>query len=120
MGTLQRIGRIVGPGMAREMAFTAAFLPAARALGCGLVNKVVADKESLLVEARRMAKEIGSHSPLVVQGTKVALDYAASHSHEDSLLQVALWNTSFLRSDDLPEAIMAQMQKRKPKFRNRL
>lgn len=120
LGTLQRIERIVGPGMAREMAFTADFIGADRALGCGLVNSVQADAAAVVAAGRKLAAEIAANSPLVVQGCKKVLDYAAEHSHEDGLMQIALWNTAFLRSDDLTEAVMAHMQKRTPKFRNRL
>jgi len=40
LGTLQRIGRIVGKGYARELAFTGAAIDADRASHMGLVNKV--------------------------------------------------------------------------------
>jgi enoyl-CoA hydratase/carnithine racemase len=41
LGTLQRIGRIVGSGHAREMAFTGGDIDATRAAQIGLVNKVM-------------------------------------------------------------------------------
>jgi len=67
-----------------------------------------------------LAKEIASNSLLAVQGTKIALNYAADHSTEDSLNQIALWNSAFLQSDDLYEAITSFVNKSKPVFRNKL
>jgi enoyl-CoA hydratase/carnithine racemase len=67
-----------------------------------------------------MASTIASHSPLVVQGTKKVLNYSDEHSLEDGLEYVALWNTSFLRSEDLTEAVTSFISKQPPKFRNKL
>jgi enoyl-CoA hydratase/carnithine racemase len=120
LGTLQRLNKIVGNGIAREMAFTASDLSAERALQVGFVNAVYENKEALLEAGRALAARIASLSPLVVQGTKVALNYAEEHSVEDSLFQVALWNAAFIKSDDAVEAMMAFMEKRPAKFRNRL
>jgi len=120
LGTLQRISRIVGTGIARELAFTSNPINAQRALSCGLVNNVFPDKEKLLEGARQMAQTIASNSPLVVQGTKQVLNYSEDHSIADSLEYVALWNTGFLQSDDLTEAATSFFTKSTPKFRNRL
>ena len=48
------------------------------------------------------------------------MNYADEHSAADGKLHVALWNAAFLQSDDLTEAFMAFMEKRPPKYRNRL
>ncbi len=117
LGTLQRIARIVGKGMAREMAFTGKRIGAERALRCGLVNEVYPDKESLLAGARALAGEIAANSPLAVQGTKVVLNYSEQHTIDEGLDFVAQWNASFLHSRDLAEAITAFMEKRAPVFK---
>jgi len=120
LGTLQRLSKLIGTGFARELAFTSDEMSADRALQCGLVNSVYENRDQMLEAGRSMANRIASLSPLVVQGTKITLNYAEEHSIEDGLFQVALWNTAFLRSDDVGEAVMSFMQKRPPKFRNRL
>ncbi|MCH8203927.1 MAG: crotonase/enoyl-CoA hydratase family protein [Candidatus Hydrogenedentes bacterium] len=119
VGTLQRITGIVGKGMAREMAYTGKRLTADRALRCGFVNEVYEDKEQLLEGAREMAAEIAANSPLAVQGTKAVLRYSEEHTTQEGLEYVAQWNTSFLQSEDLKEAINAFMEKRKPEFHGR-
>ncbi len=77
-------------------------------------------QQELLQAARALANKIASNSPLVVQGTKVALNYADEHNTEDALEHIALWNTSFLQSEDLMEAVSSFLEKRAPVFRNKL
>lgn len=116
LGTLQRIGAIVGKGMAREMAFTGARMPAERALRCGLVNEVYPDRDRLLEAAHAMAEEIAANSPLAVEGTKRVLRYSEAHSIEEGLEHVAQWNASYLHSQDLVEALHAFRERRPPRF----
>lgn len=119
VGTLQRITNVAGRGMAREMAYTGKRLTADRALRCGLVNEVYEDKEKLLEGAREMAAEIAANSPLAVQGTKAVLNYSDEHTTEEGLEYVAQWNSAFLHSEDLKEAITAFLEKRQPEFHGR-
>jgi len=116
VGTLQRITPIVGKGMAREMAYTGRFIGAERALACGLVNEVHPDHETLLASARAMAEEIAANSPLAVQGVKAVLNYSEQHSIEEGLEYVAQWNSSFIMSNDIAEAVQAFVQKRRAEF----
>ncbi len=119
VGTLQRITNVAGRGMAREMAYTGKRLTADRALRCGLVNEVYENKEKLLEGAREMAAEIAANSPLAVQGTKAVLNYSDEHTTEEGLEYVAQWNSAFLHSEDLKEAITAFIEKRQPEFHGR-
>lgn len=116
VGTLQRISRIVGPGMAREMGYTGKRITADRALRSGLVNEVYPDKDALLAGARAMAEEIAANSPLAVQGTKQVLQYSEQHNLEDGLEYIAQYNAAHLTSNDLMEAVQAFMEKRPPVF----
>lgn len=120
LGTLQRIQKVVGKGMAREMAFTGGNYDASAMCKYGLLNSVHDTHEQCLTAARQTAENIARNSPLVVQATKYMLNYAEDHSTEDSLMHAALWNTAFIKSEDLTEAIMSFMEKRQPKFMNKL
>jgi len=84
------------------------------------VPQVYSNIDAMLAGARELASTIAANSPLVVQGTKAVLSYSDDHSLDDGKRFVAVWNAAFLNSDDLTEAMMAFMQKRAPKFRNRL
>ncbi len=116
VGTLQRLGSIVGEGFAREMAFTGRRVPASRAYEVGLVQDVYADRESLLQGALDTACEIAEKSPLAVWGTKVALNHARDHGVDDSLEQVATWQAGMFQPQDMTEAFAARADKRPPVF----
>lgn len=117
VGSLQRLPRIIGQGATRELAFTGKDITADRALRIGLVSDVFATQDELLAAARAMAREIANNPPLVVQGVKQVLDYCADQSLADGLRYGAVWNSAFLQSNDLGEAIAAFMEKRPPNFR---
>ena len=66
LGVLQRLPKIVPPGVAREMAYTGDRLPAERALATGLVNAVRPDARATLEHAMALALSIAAKSPLAV------------------------------------------------------
>lgn len=117
IGTLQRLPRLVGDGVARELVFTGCDIDAARAREIGLVNEILPDQAGLMARAQAMAQEIAANSPLAVQGSKQVLGFASRREVEASLDYVALWNAAFLHSEDLGEALAAFTQRRKPEFR---
>ncbi|MDP9466437.1 MAG: crotonase/enoyl-CoA hydratase family protein [Actinomycetota bacterium] len=116
VGTLQRLGKVVPEGFAREMAFTGRRVPARRAYEAGLVQQVYADHESLLEGVLDTAREIAAHSPLAVWGTKVAMNYARDHTVDDSLEQIATWQAGMFQPADMAEAFTAKLEKRLPVF----
>lgn len=79
MGGTQRLPRVVGPGKAKELIYTSRRIDAAEALRIGLVEYVY-PQEQLMSEARKLAEEIASHHPNVVQAAKRAVNVAMSHS----------------------------------------
>ncbi len=117
VGSLQRVPLIVGQGIARELAFTAGFITAARAKEVNLVNHVYKDKQELLEAAKNMALEIASNAPLAVQSAKEVLNYCRNKSIEDGLEYVAARSSMIVPSEDLAEAASAFAEKRKPRFK---
>ena len=116
VGTLQRLGNLVPEGFAREMAYTGRRVPAARAYEVGLVSEVYADHDSLVLGVLETAREIASKSPLAIWGTKVAMNYARDHSVDDSLEQIATWQSGMFQPDDMSEAFTAKAEKRDAVF----
>jgi enoyl-CoA hydratase len=116
VGTLQRLGKVVPEGFAREMAFTGRRVPARRAYEVGLVQEVYTDHESLLEGVLETAAEIAAHSPLAVWGTKVAMNYARDHTVDDALEQIATWQAGMFQPADMAEAFTAKLEKRPPVF----
>ena len=116
VGTLQRLGNLVPEGFAREMAYTGRRVPAARAYEVGLVSEVYADHDALVTGVLETAREIASKSPLAIWGTKVAMNYARDHSVDDSLEQIATWQSGMFQPDDMTEAFTAKAEKRDAVF----
>lgn len=116
IGALQRLPSIVGTGVTTEMALTGADYPADWALENHLVNRVFDDRGSLLEGARALATEIASNSPLVTLGVKRIIQANDGRTIDQALDYVAQWNSSFLISNDLMEAMNAFMEKRDPNY----
>ncbi len=117
VGTLQRLPKVIAPGIAKELCFTGRRFSAEEARGFGLLNAVHETREATVAAALAMAQEIASKSPLAVAGIKQSLTYARDHSVEEGLEQIASWNAGMLRSEDLMEAMKARMEKRAGAFR---
>jgi enoyl-CoA hydratase len=117
VGTLQRLPRVIGDGAARELIFTGCDIDATRARGIGLVNDVLPGHDALQARAMQLARDIAENSPLAVQGSKHVLGAQLRRSVDAELDYVALWNSAFLHSDDLAEAMRAFMERRPPAFR---
>ena len=117
VGTLQRLPRIIPAGHAAELIYTGKDIDAGRALEIGLVNSVHADADTALAAARAMAAEIAANSPLAVRGSKHVVKANDGRTVEEALEYVAMWNSSFLHSDDLREAMMAYLENRSPDYR---
>jgi enoyl-CoA hydratase len=116
LGSLQRLPKIIGAGQVAELAYTGKDIDAARALAIGLVNAVFESRDDLLAGARELATEIAQNSPLAVQGTKAVLAANDGRSVDEGLEFVARWNTMYLQSNDLREAMTAFVEKRPPVF----
>jgi enoyl-CoA hydratase len=116
LGALTWLPRILGRGLAREMAFTGAPVGAERALAAGLVNAVFADREALLAGARALAADIARNAPFVVGAVKQLMDAGEAAAEAAELDRVALWNASFFFSADLEEAHRAGAERREPRW----
>ena len=72
-GGTQRLARIVGPGMAKQMIYTGRNIKADEAYRIGLVNAVYPQSE-LLNEAKKMAETIARQAPIAVRNAKKAIN----------------------------------------------
>lgn len=118
VGTLQRLPKLVGQGITRELAYTGRTLGAAEAQQIGLVNRVFDSRAALYAGVQEIARQIAAKSPLSIRGSKEMLNYARDHSVADGLNHVATWNAAMLQSDDLMAAMVAGMSKQTPEFKN--
>jgi enoyl-CoA hydratase len=116
IGALQRLPAIVGNGVTAEMAMTGADFTASWALDKGLVSEVYEDRAALMSGTRELARDIAANSPLVTQGIKRILQANDGRTVDQALDYMAQWNSSFLVSNDLMEAMSAFVEKRDPEF----
>ncbi|WP_326534809.1 enoyl-CoA hydratase-related protein [Pseudorhodoferax sp.] len=116
LGVLQRLPKIVPPGVAREMAYTGDRLGAERALATGLVNAVLPDATALNAHALALARNIAAKSPLAVAGSKLALNYAIDHPTADALQQMTLLQSAIFDIDEMAGAIKAWQGKQAAQF----
>jgi enoyl-CoA hydratase len=119
VGVLQRLPLIVGQGIARQMAFTAANVDARRAREILLVNEVLDDRAALDRRAEALAYEIAANAPLAVQASKQVLNFAVGRTVAEGLEYVASQSANIIPSEDLFEAFTAFMEKRAPRFKGR-
>ena len=114
-GGTQRLQRLVGQGIAKEMIFTAKIIDAIRAYEIGLVNRVV-PHEQLMEQARTVAEEMASKSSVLLQFAKSAIDTGAEIDLESALKnEIELFAQCFSTLDGL-EGMRAFLEKRKPDF----
>lgn len=119
LGSLQRLGAIIGDGNLRELALTGRDFEADIARDIGLVTRLCADGDELVRIAGDVAREIAANSPLVTAGVKAVLDAERADRIEAGLRFVAAWNAAFFASEDLAEARAAFAAKRPPRFTGR-
>jgi len=73
-------------------------------------------REKAVDKALQIARVIAGKSPVAVQGTKTLLDYSRDHTIREGLEYTQLWNSIYLQSSDLKEAVTSFFEKRKPRF----
>jgi enoyl-CoA hydratase/carnithine racemase len=116
VGTLQRLPRLVGEGMARELAFSGRRVDGREAASLRLVNRCFDGPEALRDGVDEMARTLAAKSPLALRGTKQVMNHAREHATLDGLEHVATWNAAMMLSGDLDEALSAARERRSPLF----
>jgi len=117
-GGTQRLVRLLGRGIAKDLVFTGRRVPAAEALALGLVNRVV-PADGLLEACRAMAAAICRNSPIAVRQAKKAIDEGADLSLDQGLVvEAEAWLVNFCSADRV-EGLRAFVEKRRPAWRGR-
>ncbi|MDR3590170.1 MAG: short-chain-enoyl-CoA hydratase [Negativicutes bacterium] len=114
-GGTQRLGRIVGKGVAKELLFTGDLIDAQEAYRIGLVNKVVA-AEDLTSAAKALAQKIMARAPVAVQLCKAAVNEGMDMDLDSGVAYEAeVFGLCFATADQ-KEGMTAFLDKRKPNF----
>ncbi len=114
-GGTQRLPRLVGSGMAKQMLYTADIIDAAEALRIGLVNSVV-EPEELMDFVKKIAKRIVSKAQVAVRLSKVAATEGMQTDIDRSMtIEADAFGLCFATADQ-KEGMSAFVEKRKPGF----
>ena len=113
-GGTQRLPRIVGLGMAKQLLYTARNIDAAEALRIGLVNAVVPQAE-LMDTALKMASTIAKNAPIAVRACKQAVNEGMQVSIDKAVeIEEKLFGGCFETHDQV-EGMACFLSREKPK-----
>lgn len=116
VGVSYFLPRIVGASLASELLLTGRFIHAERALASGLVSVVVPD-ETLESEARKLADEMLSTSPLGLRLTKECLAMSLDAGSLEQVIAMEDRNQVLCtQSSDMREGMLAFLEKRAPRY----
>ena len=111
-GGTQRLARLVGPGMAKQLIYTAKNIKADEALRIGLVNAVY-PAEELMPAAEKMASTIAKNAPIAVRACKKAINEGLEAKMDDAIvIEEKLFGSCFETADQ-KEGMSAFLEKRK-------
>ena len=117
-GGTQRLARLVGPGMAKQMIYTARNIKAEEALRIGLVNKVVPISD-LMNEANKIAAQIAANAPIAVRNAKADINEGLELAMDLAMTVEEKRFGACFNTNDQKEGMGAFLEKRKEKtFKN--
>ena len=115
-GGTQRLARVVGLGVAKDLLFTGRNVDADEALRIGLVNGV---HDAVLERAREVAQLLATKSPVALRVLKRLANRALGGDHDANLAAEADSFGELFSSDDAKEGLTAFVEKREPRFSGR-
>lgn len=111
-GGTQRLARLVGAGMAKQLIYTARNIKADEALRIGLVNAVYPLAE-LMPAAEKMAAGIAKNAPIAVRNCKKAINEGLDADMDEAIvIEEKLFGDCF-ETYDQKEGMAAFLEKRK-------
>lgn len=84
-GGTQRLARLVGAGMAKQMIYTARNIKADEAYRIGLVNAVYSQEE-LMAQAEKLASTIAKNAPIAVRSCKKAINEGLDADMDEAIV----------------------------------
>lgn len=115
-GGTQRLPRLVGKAVAKDLILTARRFDGAEALRLGIVNRLAADGE-LDACALELAQSIAANGPIAVRAAKRAIDLGSELSQAEGLAVESDCYSLTIDTTDRLEALAAFAEKRKPVFK---
>jgi len=114
-GGTQRLARLVGKNLAKELIFTGKVISAQEAFQMGIVNKVC-EPGSLMEEVTKVAKEIMKKAPVGVELAKQVINKGTDLDITSGLAMEKAAFPLVFATEDQKEGVTAFLEKRAPKF----
>lgn len=117
-GGTQRLARIIGVGMAKELVYAGYNIKADKALEVGLVNSVYPVDE-LMEQAKKLAAKIAKQAPIAVRNCKKAMNDGLQVDMDKAIvIEEKLFGDCF-NSEDQKAGMKAFLEKGKAEFQNK-
>ena len=97
LGTLQRLPRIINPGLAAELAYTARKIDGKEAERIGLVTEALGNERQLAYRVGQVADAIAAKPPRIVAGIKATLLHQRDHTVGEGLGFVARYSAGVMK-----------------------
>ncbi|MDD4564309.1 MAG: enoyl-CoA hydratase-related protein [Eubacteriales bacterium] len=117
-GGTQRLPRLVGKGMGKYLIMTAEMIDAHEAYRIGLVEKVVAAEE-LMGTTEKVAKTIMAKAPIAIRAAKLSINNGINLDIKTGIAYEGEALVAPYSSEDRREGMMAFLEKRPAKFKNK-
>ena len=113
-GGTQRLARLVSPGMAKQILYTAKNIKADEALRIGLVNAVY-PQEELMAAAMKLAGQIAVNAPIAVRATKAAINTGLEQPMDEAIVTEEKLFGSCFETEDQKAGMANFLEKDKAK-----
>jgi enoyl-CoA hydratase len=117
-GGTQRLARVAGLAVAKDLIYTGRTVDADEALRLGIVNAVYEPNE-LMERTLETARALASKSPVALAAAKAAINHGLQGDHEENLRREGDDFGSLFASEDAKEGLAAFVEKREPQFTGR-
>ncbi|MTK12357.1 MAG: short-chain-enoyl-CoA hydratase [Clostridiaceae bacterium] len=117
-GGTQRLARIAGMAVAKELIFTGKIIKAEEALRVGLVNKVV-EPDKVMEEAISFANTIAAQAPIAIKYCKAAINRGMQCDIETALMYESEVFGECFATEDQKEGMTAFVERREKSFKNK-
>jgi enoyl-CoA hydratase len=118
-GGTQRLPRLIGPNLARELIYTGKMVSAIEALDMGLVNRVD-EPEALMASVMKTARNMAARGRISLRAAKEAINSGLDTSLGTGLKIEQDAFAICMASEDAREGTRAFIEKRTPAFKGRL